>query len=48
MIFCDLPIEIKNIVLSYNFGDVRLLKIEIVILLKNILIKTSLQVLQIK
>ena len=38
MIFYDLPIEIKNLVLSYNLGDVRLLKIKKVILLKNILI----------
>ena len=37
MIFYDLPIEIKNHVLSYNLGDVRLFK-KIVILLKNILI----------
>ena len=29
MIFYDLLIDIKNIVLSYNLGDVRLLKIKI-------------------
>ena len=28
MIIYDLPIEIKNLVLSYNLGDVRLLKIK--------------------
>ena len=28
MIFYDLPLEIKDIVLSYNLGDVRLLKIK--------------------
>ena len=28
MIFYDLPTEIKNLVLSYNLGDVRLLKIK--------------------
>ena len=28
MLFYDLPIEIKNIVLSYSLGDVRLLKIK--------------------
>ena len=28
MIFYDLPIEIKNLVLSYSLGDVKLLKIE--------------------
>ena len=28
MIFYDLPIEIKNHVLAYNLGDVRLLKIK--------------------
>ena len=39
MIFYDLPLEIKDIVLSYNLGDVRLLKI--VILLKIILININ-------
>ena len=38
MIFYDLPIEIKNLVSSYNLGDVRLIKIKIVVLLKIILI----------
>ena len=28
MLFYDLPLDIKNIVLSYNLGDVRLLKIK--------------------
>ena len=28
MIFYDLPLDIKNLVLSYNLGDVRLLKIK--------------------
>ena len=28
MLFYDLPLGIKNLVLSYNLGDVRLLKIE--------------------
>ena len=28
MIFYDLPLDIKNLVLSYNLGDVRLLKIQ--------------------
>ena len=38
MIFYDLPIEIKNLVLSYSLGDVKLLKIKKkVILLKIIL-----------
>ena len=38
MLFFDLPLDIKNLVLSYNLGDARLLKIKIIILLKNILI----------
>ena len=38
MLFYDLPLDIKNLVLSYNLGDVRLLKIKIIILLKIILI----------
>ena len=42
MIFYDLPIEIKNLVLSYSLGDVKLLKIKkIVILLKIILININ-------
>ena len=41
MIFYDLPIEIKNLVLSYNLGDVRLLKIKIIILSKMILININ-------
>ena len=41
MTFYDLPIDIKNIVASYNLGDVRLLKIKIVILVKNILININ-------
>ena len=28
MLFYDLPLDIKNLVLSYNLGDVRLLKIK--------------------
>ena len=28
MIFYDLPLDIKNLVLSYNLGDVRLFKIK--------------------
>ena len=35
MIFYDLPIEIKNIVLSYNLGDVKLLKIKNSNIVKN-------------
>ena len=35
MIFYDLPIEIKNHVLSYNLGDVRLLKIKNSNIVKN-------------
>ena len=35
MIFYDLPIEIKNHVLSYNLGDVRLLKIKDNNIIKN-------------
>ena len=35
MIFYDLPIEIKNLVLSYNLGDVRLLKIKHNNIIKN-------------
>ena len=35
MIFYDLPLEIKDIVLSYNLGDVRLLKIKNSNIIKN-------------
>ena len=35
MIFYDLPIEIKNIIISYNLGDVRLLKIKNSSIIKN-------------
>ena len=35
MLLYDLPIEIKNIVLSYNLGDVRLLKIKNSNIVKN-------------
>ena len=35
MIFYDLPIEIKNIVLSYSLGDVKLLKIKNSNIVKN-------------
>ena len=35
MIFYDLPLDIKNLVLSYNLGDVRLLKIKNNNLIKN-------------
>ena len=35
MIFYDLPIDIKTIVLSYNLGDVRLLKIKNNSIIKN-------------
>ena len=41
MLFYDLPLDIKNLVLSYNLGDVRLLKIKIVILSKIILISLN-------
>ena len=41
MIFYYLPIEIKNIVISNILDDVRLLKIKIIILLKNILINLN-------
>ena len=35
MIFYDLPLDIKNLVLSYNLGDVRLLKIKNNNIIKN-------------
>ena len=35
MLFYDLPIEIKNIVLSYSLGDVKLLKIKNSSIVKN-------------
>ena len=35
MIFYDLPLEIKDIVLSYNLGDVKLLKIKNSNIVKN-------------
>ena len=35
MIFYDLPIEIKNLVLSYSLGDVKLLKIKNSNIVKN-------------
>ena len=35
MIFYDLPIEIKNLVLSYSLGDVKLLKIKNSNIIKN-------------
>ena len=35
MIFYDLPLDIKNLVLSYNLGNVRLLKIKNNIIIKN-------------
>ena len=35
MIFYDLPLDIKNIVLSYNLGDVRLFKIKNNNIIKN-------------
>ena len=35
MLFYDLPIEIKNIVLSYSLGDVKLLKIKNSNIVKN-------------
>ena len=41
MIFYDLPLDIKNLVLSYNLGDVRLLKIKIIVLLEIILINLN-------
>ena len=41
MLFYDLPLEIKNLVISYSLGDVKLLKIKIVILLKIILINLN-------
>ena len=41
MISYDLPIDIKNIVLSYNLGDVRLLKIQNSNIVKNILININ-------
>ena len=39
MIFYDLPIEIKNLVLSCNLGDVRLLKIKNNNIIKNYISK---------
>ena len=39
MIFYDLPVEIKNLVLSYNLGDVRLLKIKNNNIIKNYISK---------
>ena len=35
MLFYDLPLDIKNLVLSYNLGDVRLLKIDNNTIIKN-------------
>ena len=35
MIFYDLPLDIKNLVLSYNLGDIRLLKIKNNNIIKN-------------
>ena len=35
MLFYDLPLDIKDLVLSYNFGDVRLLKIKNINVIKN-------------
>ena len=35
MLFYDLPLDIKNLVLSYNLGDVRLLKIKNNNIIKN-------------
>ena len=35
MLFYDLPLDIKNLVLSYNLGDVRLLKIKNSNIVKN-------------
>ena len=39
MTFYDLPIEIKNLVLSHNLGDVRLLKIKNNNIIKNYISK---------
>ena len=39
MIFYDLPLDIKNLVLSYNLGDVRLLKIKNNNIIKNYISK---------
>ena len=39
MIFFDLPLDIKNLVLSYNLGDVRLLKIKNNNIIKNYISK---------
>ena len=39
MIFYDLPLDIKNLVLSYNLGDVRLLKIQNNNIIKNYISK---------
>ena len=39
MLFYDLPLDIKKLVLSYSLGDVKLLKI--VILFKIILINVN-------
>ena len=41
MIFYELPLDMKKLVLSYNLGDVRLLKIQSKILLKIILINLN-------
>ena len=35
MLFYDLPLDIKNLVLSYNLGDVRLLSIKNNNIIKN-------------
>ena len=35
MMFFDLPLDVKNLVLSYNLGDVRLLKIKNINIIRN-------------
>ena len=41
MLFYELPLDSKKLVLSYSLGDVKLLKIKIKILLKRILININ-------
>ena len=41
MIFYDLPLDIKNLVLSYNLGDVRLLKIKNNNIIKKLLVNLN-------
>ena len=41
MIFYDSPLDIENLVLSYNLGDVRLLRIKNTNIIRNYINKTK-------